>query len=114
MVALSSAHTLLQLHSTGTPTSLFPKQPDDPYRLMHCAKRNRPCLKHTASICTHFRISSPLLEVIIQVKPFTWANVNIYGNSARRRKTQILSQEQALYVMNLSKSAVSNDLPRQV
>lgn len=86
MVALSSAHTLLLLHSTGAPTSLFPKQPDDPYRLMHWS----------------------------MVKPFTWANVNIYGNSARRRKTQTLSQEQALYVMNLSKSAVSHDLSRQV
>lgn len=81
---------------------------------MHCAKRNRPSLKYTASICIHIRISSPLLEVIIQVKPFTWANVNIYGNSARRRKTLILSQEQTLYVMNVGKSAVSNDLPRQV
>lgn len=70
----------------------FPKQHGAPYRLTHRAKRNRTILKYIASILTHFRISSPLLEVIVQTKWFSLASVNINGDSARRKKIRHTSQ----------------------
>lgn len=117
---LSPQHSVLRQYSPAASRQWsshipsFPKQHGTPYRLTHCAKRNRTILRHSASIFTHFRTSSPLLEVTVQIKWFTWASVNINGDSARRKKIQHTSQGKALYITNLGKPAVSTDLPRYV